>query len=80
MDRFLEKTIQGIYGIFEDLFYSDEIAAKKGLMQSLDPRVKLLSILLLIVIANFGKSILFLSVFAIYTVVLAFLSKIPLKA
>jgi cobalt/nickel transport system permease protein len=80
MDRFLEKTIQGIYGIFEDFFYSDEIASKNGLMQSLDPRVKLLSILLLIVIANVGKSVFFLSVFAIYTVILAFLSKIPLKA
>lgn len=80
MDKFLEKTIQGIYGIFEDLFYSDEIAAKKGLMQSLDPRLKVISVFLLIAIANLGKNIGFLSIFVLYTVVLAFLSKIPLKA
>lgn len=79
MDKFLEKTIKDIYEIFEDVFYSDEIAAKKGVMQLLDPRVKLLSIFSFIVIANWEKKLLFLFVLAFYTVILAFFSKIPLK-
>lgn len=80
MNNFVEKTILSIQNIFEDIFYSDVISTKKGLMQSLDVRVKLISIIALIIIVNFGKSISFMAVFLIYVLLLAIFSKIPVKA
>jgi len=49
MDNFLEKTILSIQNAFEDMFYSDTISAKKGIMQSLDTRIKLVSVFILII-------------------------------
>lgn len=80
MDNFLEKTILSIQNAFEDMFYSDTISAKKGIMQSLDTRIKLVSVFILIIIVNFGKTISFMTIFLIYTLLLAYFSKIPLKA
>ncbi|AEM77746.1 cobalt ECF transporter T component CbiQ [Thermoanaerobacter wiegelii] len=80
MDNFLEKTILSIQNAFEDMFYSDTISAKKGIMQSLDTRIKLVSVFILIIIVNFGKTIPFMTIFLTYTLLLAYFSKIPLKA
>ncbi|SDG33685.1 cobalt/nickel transport system permease protein [Thermoanaerobacter thermohydrosulfuricus] len=80
MDNFLEKTILSIQNAFEDMFYSDTISAKKGIMQSLDTRIKLVSVFILLIIVNFGKTIPFMAIFLIYALLLAYFSKIPLKA
>lgn len=80
MNNFVEKTILSIQNIFEDMFYSDIISSKKSIMQALDTRVKLLSVIALIIIVNFGKSIFFMAVFLIYSLLLAVFSKIPIKA
>jgi len=80
MSNFIEKTVLGIQSTFEDMFASDEIADKSGLMQSLDPRVRLLSIVLLIVIANLGNSLYYMAVMLVYSLILAVLSKIPMKS
>jgi cobalt ABC transporter, permease protein CbiQ len=80
MSNFIEKTVLGIQSTFEDMFASDEIANKKGLMQSLDPRVRLLSIILLIVIANLGNSLYYMAIMLVYSLILAVLSKIPMKS
>lgn len=79
MDNFLEKTILSIQSVFEDMFYSDAISVKKGIMQSLDTRIKLISLFVLLIIVNFGKTIPFMTIFLIYTLLLAYFSKIPLK-
>lgn len=80
MSNFIEKTVLDIQNTFEDMFTSDEIADKSGLMQSLDPRIKLLSIIFLIVIANFGNSLSYTAVMLVYSLILAVLSKIPMKS
>jgi len=80
MSNFIEKTVLSIQSTFEDMFASDEIADKSGLMQSLDPRVRLLSIVLLIVIANLGNSLYYMAVMLVYSLILAVLSKIPMKS
>lgn len=80
MANFLEKTILSIQNAFEDIFYSDATSTKKGIMQLLDTRIKLISVFILIIIVNLGKTIPFLSIFLIYTILLARFSKIPLKA
>ncbi|TCW35034.1 cobalt/nickel transport system permease protein [Thermohydrogenium kirishiense] len=80
MSNFIEKTVLSIQNTFEDMFASDEIADKSGLMQSLDPRVKLLSTIFLIIITNFGNSLSYIAVMLVYSLILAALSKIPMKS
>lgn len=79
MSNFIEKTVLSIQNTFEDMFLSDTIADKKGVMQSLDPRIKLISTIAFIIIVNFGKSISFMAVMLVYSLLLAILSRIPLK-
>lgn len=80
MNNFVEKTVLSIQNVYEDMFYSDIISAKKGLMQTLDTRVKLILTIVLIIIVNFGKSISFMAVFLIYSLLLAIFSKISVSA
>lgn len=79
MDNFIEKTVSEIQRVFEDMFLSDDIASKKGIMQMLDARVSLISILLFIILTNLGKNIEFMLVLLTYVILLAIFSKIPLR-
>jgi cobalt/nickel transport system permease protein len=77
MKNFAEKTILDIQTIFSDLFYSEETTRKKGLLQLLDPRVKILSFLGLIVTSNLFRTISALTVMIGYILILAVCSRIP---
>ena len=79
MDNFLEKTLLSIQDLFGSMLYSDEISSKKGILQQLEPRTKVISIILLIIIINFSSSLIFMTLVLLYTLFLAFLSKIPYK-
>jgi cobalt/nickel transport system permease protein len=78
MKNFGEKTILDIQAIFCDLFYSEEITHKKGLLQLLDPRVKMFSFLGLIIIANLLRTIPRLTMIIGYILLLAVCSQIPI--
>lgn len=80
MSNFIEKTVLSIQSTFQDMFESDEIAIKRGLMQSLDARVRLLSILLLILLCNLSSSWQFLCLMVVYSIFVAVLSKVPIKS
>ncbi|MDE4542755.1 MULTISPECIES: cobalt ECF transporter T component CbiQ [unclassified Thermoanaerobacterium] len=80
MSNFIEKTVLSIQSTFQDMFESDEIAIKHGLMQSLDTRVRLLSILLLILLCNLSSSWQFLCLMVVYSIFVAILSKVPIKS
>jgi cobalt/nickel transport system permease protein len=45
---FVGKTIDGIFGFIQEAFISETYAKRNGLLQSLDPRAKLISILAVI--------------------------------
>ena len=45
---FVGKTIDGIFGFLEEAFVSESNSRRRGLLQSLDPRAKLISILAVI--------------------------------
>jgi len=79
MGNFLEKTIVDIKSAFEDIYYADLNAAKNGIMQVIDPRVKLISILALMVIANLCKNFYGIGLLFLYVLLLAALSRIDYK-
>jgi cobalt/nickel transport system permease protein len=78
MNNFLEKTLRDIQALFNALFYAEITAAKKGLLQALDPRVKLLTFLGLMIAVNLTQSLRQLVIFSGYLLILAALSRLPL--
>ncbi|HBE80821.1 MAG TPA: cobalt ECF transporter T component CbiQ [Firmicutes bacterium] len=77
MRNFIEQTILDIQSVVCDLFYNEETAAKKGLLQLLEPRLKLLSIFFLIIGTNLIGSISGMAVFNAYALILVGCSRVP---
>jgi cobalt/nickel transport system permease protein len=48
---FVEKTIAGGAGVLRQAMFGEEVAARRGLLQRLDPRVKIVSLIALLVVA-----------------------------
>ncbi len=73
---FGKKTIDGALSFFRESLISETFAKRKGLLQSLDPRVKLISMFVLVVGVTFMTSPWVLLVIYLLTLVLAYFSKI----
>jgi len=73
---FGQKTIEGALNFFVESLISEAFARREGLLQSLDPRVKLISMFVLIVGVTFMTSPWVLLVIYLLTLVLAYFSKI----
>ena len=76
---FVEKTITGSTGLVRAVLRSDDIAASNGLMQSIDERIKLVSIVLVLVAVSFVRHTSVLLAAYAFTLVFAHLSQIPLR-
>lgn len=78
--RFLDGTLAAAARIGGQTALFSETADKKGLLQGLDPRVKVLSLLALIIGGSFSHSIYSLLFLCLLGPVLAFFSRIPAGA
>lgn len=73
---FVGKTISGIFGFLEEAFISESFSKRSGLLQSLDPRAKLISILALVFATSLiGDLRLLIFVYSL-TLLFSYLSKI----
>jgi len=75
---FVGKTIDGIYNFLQDAFVSETYAKRDGLLQSLDPRTKLISILALIFATSLIHDLGVLIFVYLLTLLFAYLSKIKI--
>ncbi len=66
----LEHTLHGISETLERAFFAEEISTRPGLFQSLDPRVKIISVLALLISVSLSRSLLVIA--GIYLVTLIF--------
>ncbi len=73
---FLERTTAGFVDAMEHAFYAEQTARAEGLLQRLDPRVKLLGILALIVPAAASRSFAVIAGLFAVAIVLAALSHV----
>jgi cobalt/nickel transport system permease protein len=73
---FIDKAINAVVELLKGVVSNDEIAARKGLLQACDPRVKTLSIVLLVVCGLLTKNILLLILLYETSILLAQLSSI----
>jgi cobalt ECF transporter T component CbiQ len=75
---FVDKTIRGGTGVLRQALFADDLAAEPGLLQRIDPRVKLVSVVVLLVaVALLRNTPVILAVYAL-SLLLARLSRVPL--
>lgn len=76
---FIEHTLEGLHSAMERALYAETAASRRGLLQGLDPRVKLAGLVSLVVsVALAAKLWLIVAVLAL-AVAIACLSAIPLR-
>jgi len=73
---FIGKTIEGIFNFLQDAFVSEIYTKRNGLLQSLDPRAKMVSILAIIFATSLIGDLRVLIFIYLLTVAFAYLSKI----
>lgn len=76
---FIEKTLAGLSDALERSLYSEEVGAQSGLLQRIDPRVKLVGLLLLIIAAASARTLPVLGAVFLAAVALALLSRLSLR-
>lgn len=76
---FLEKTINDIAKLLKEVIFFEDIAFKKGFLQKLDPRVKVISLILLVLTSTLIHSIPILVIIYLISCILAKISYVSLK-
>ena len=77
-NNFISRTINGVISFFRETMISEGYARRNGLLQSLDPRAKLLSILAIVVAVSLARDPVTLVCVYLLTLVFGLLSKIDL--
>ncbi|MDO7788175.1 cobalt ECF transporter T component CbiQ [Desulforamulus aquiferis] len=75
---FIDKTVKEIARRITEEYNAEKIARQPGLLQLINPRIKILSMLYLIIICNLVHSILSLVILNIWVLLVVKLSRIPL--
>lgn len=75
----VERTLASFVDAMEHAFYAEYLAKENGLLQKLDPRIKILALLPLIVIAALARRLSVVAGLFVLALALAVLSKIPLS-
>ncbi len=75
---FIERTIHGLADVLEQSLFAEQIAKTNGLLQSIDPRVKVVGLLLLVLAAATARSLLVIVALFLLAIMLALLSHVPL--
>ena len=73
-ERFLDKTLRHVVSFVEDTMFNERTSSIKGFLQGTEPRIKIVSILLFIVLLSFQKTIPGIVVFLVFALLLALLS------
>jgi cobalt/nickel transport system permease protein len=75
---FVEKTITGGSDLLRQAMFGDDIAARRGLLQRIDPRAKLAALIGLLVVAALLHNIAVLAAMYVGTLALAAASRLPI--
>jgi cobalt/nickel transport system permease protein len=76
---FIEKTLVGIASLLEEAIFSEQYARLPGFLQKLDPRVKVVSFLSLLLAVALARHVEIIIALYFFTLVLAYFSDIPLS-
>ena len=73
---FVKKTIDGVFKFFQEALITETFTKRDGLLQSLDPRVKLLSILAVVFAVSVTRDLRLLALVYLLSLLFAHLSRI----
>lgn len=76
---YLAKTVQGGSKLLYQVMFGEDVATARGLLQRIDPPVKLLSLMGLLIVAGLTHSMIILGVMYAATLVLASVSALPVS-
>lgn len=76
---FVEQTIQRVLGAIQDAFFAEDMARQEGLLQRVDPRVKLAGLGALLVTAVATRRLWLLVALILLAILLALASHIPVR-
>lgn len=77
-ERFVDKTLRHVLSFIEDSMFSEGISKKRGLLQGIEPRLKIVSLLCFVVVLSLQKSIGGIVIFLLLSLVLVVSSRISL--
>ncbi|HEX7298330.1 MAG TPA: cobalt ECF transporter T component CbiQ [Solirubrobacteraceae bacterium] len=75
---FLSQTLEGATRVLREAIFNEEVAARRGLLQRLDPRVKLVSLVAMLVMVGLVEHVAVLLGLYAATIALVALSRLPL--
>ncbi len=73
----VERTLNGITETLERALFAEDISMRQGLFQGLDARVKVISVLALLISVSLSHSLLVIAALYVLTLILGLLSAIP---
>ena len=76
-ERFLDKTLRHVISFVEDTLFNESISAQNGLLQMIEPKVKIMSLLSFVVVLSLQKSMEGIAAFSLLAILLVFASRIP---
>ncbi|MGA9800763.1 MAG: cobalt ECF transporter T component CbiQ [Terriglobales bacterium] len=75
----VERSLASFVDALQHAFYAEEVAKKNGMLQKLDPRIKIATVLPLIVIAALSRRLWVIGALFVVAVIMALLSDVPLS-
>jgi cobalt/nickel transport system permease protein len=78
-ERFLERSLRRFASVWERALESEEVARQNGLLQALDPRVKLIGLSAVIVAAVMSRRLSVILAIFVLALLLAICSRVPLR-
>jgi cobalt ECF transporter T component CbiQ len=76
---FVEQTVRGLSAAMEQSLFAEEQAQAKGLLQPIDPRVKVIGLLSLVFAAALSRSLIVILGLFVVVIILALLSRIHIR-
>jgi cobalt ECF transporter T component CbiQ len=74
---FIERTLVNINHALEQSLFAEQTARQEGLLQMLDPRLKILATLLILLAVNLSRSLIVIILLYLVILILALISRIP---
>lgn len=77
-NRFIGKSLIKTLDFLKDAFFAEEYSKSSGLMQKLDPRIKLVTLLIILLVISLVKNIHLILIIYFFSILLAYFSRINL--
>lgn len=75
---FIERTLIDINNSMEQSIFAEKMSRQKGLLQIIDPRIKIIVMIAFLLAVGFSRQLIILAILYLFSFILAILSAVPL--